>query len=90
MDLIGITLESLLTNPLIKKVTVGGKWYFSKEALNIIYDDNFKYVDSKLVKIKENGFYSVKEYIGWEDISEHIEHIRQAPGFDDRLREMFD
>lgn len=90
MDLTGIRLESLLANPLIKKVTVGGKWHFSKEALNIIYDDNFKYVDSKLVKIKENGFYSTKEYISWDDISEYIEHNRQAPDFDDRLRGMFD
>lgn len=90
MDLTVITLESLLANPLIKKVTVGGKWHFSKEALNIIYDDNFKYVDSKLVKIKENGFYNVIEFISWEDVSEHVEHSRQAPDFDDRLREMFD
>lgn len=90
MDLKNITLDSLLTNPLLKKVKVGGIWHFSKEGLNIIYDSNFKYIDSKFVKIKENGFYNVIEMISWEDISEHVEHNRRAPDFDDRLREMFD
>ena len=90
MDLTDITLESLLANPLVKKVKVGGKWHFSKEALNAIYDDNFKYVDYKLVKIKEYGFYNNIELISWEDISDHVEHNRQAPDFDDRLRGMFD
>lgn len=85
-----IKLESLLANPLIKKVMVGGKWHFSKETLNIIYDNNFKYVDSRFIKIKEHGFYNIIEFISWDDIFEHVEHNQQKPDFDDRLREMFD
>lgn len=90
MDLTNITLESLLANPLIKKAKVGGHWHFSKEGLNSLYEDNFKYVDSKSVKIKEHGFYNILELISWEDILEHVEHNRNAPDFDDRLRGMFD
>lgn len=90
MDLTSIKLESLLANPLIKKMMVGGKWYFSKEALNIIYDDNFKYVDSQFIKTKEHGFYNTTEFISWDDIFEHVEHNRQKPDFDDRLSGMFD
>ena len=89
MDLLEITFDSLKENTLIQTVEFEGEWYFSKDGLNFVYDNEFKFIDSVPIRIKVGNFYKVLEAISWTEIQEHVAHRRDMPSFKSTVSDFF-
>jgi len=89
MDIKTITLEGLLANPLIPRINVEGVWFFAKENLNIFYDGNFEFVVSEKINYQKDNFTNQGNFVSWPIISEHVEHRKSGPSFEDRIDQLF-
>lgn len=85
MQLLDITLDTLLNNPNIKHILIGNIWHFKHIDMNKVYDNNFKYVNVILVKTEVDGKKKIEKYISFLEIDDHVEFIRKYKSFEDSI-----
>jgi len=91
MDLLEITPEGLLANLKIRRANHAGQLYFVKDDLNKFYNDDFKFIDSIPVQVRDgDGLFSrMLQCISLVDILEHVDHRRNMPTFKSNVKDFF-
>jgi hypothetical protein len=90
MDLTVITLEKLLDNRLIKHIEKDGEFYFSKDSMNVFFEDNFKYTPHVTLTWKgTSNFVESGNFISYKEISEQVDYIKDKPSFGENIDKMF-
>lgn len=87
MEIEEITIQYLTQEKRIGKTLSNDVWYFSKDDLNALFDDNFKFVDSKIIRsMGPDNVFVPMEYISSIAVMEHVEHRRNMTSFGDTIR----
>lgn len=85
MQFLDITLDVLLSNPDIEHVSIGNIWYFKHSDVNQVYDNNFKFINVKLVKKEVNRIKMVEKYISYPTIEEHVNFAKRKVSFEQNI-----
>lgn len=90
MDIENITIESLLKDDRIRKTSLQGQWYFSKDDLNDLFEDNFELIEStELSNMSPSDFLMPLKFISAQNIIEHVEYRRSMPSFKSSMAKTF-
>lgn len=90
MDIENITIEQLLKDDRVRKTTVDGQWYFSKDDLNNLYDDNFSLIEStQLSNMSAPDFLIPLKFISAQNVVEHVEYRKNMPSFKSGIDKFF-
>ncbi len=90
MDIAEITLRKLLDNRLIKNIQKDGEYYFSKDALNALFEDNFKHTPHIVFTWKgKSNFMETGIFISYKEIAAQLDHIKSSPNFGNNIDRMF-
>jgi hypothetical protein len=90
MNIEKITLDELLRHPNIHHLIVDGTHYFSYHDLNAVYDQGFKYTDTKaLIVVLESGKKTLRKFVKFDKINEQVDHLKTMPSFGSRIDRLF-
>lgn len=85
MQFLEITLNGLLENPNINHILIGENWYFNHSDINKVYDNNFKYLPTKLFSDEIENKKKLAKYISYFEIKEHVDFLKTRESFENNI-----